>query len=99
MVLEHMQGADPLAAGIHALTVPGLAGGFAAVLGACRFLHNDDMALPRLIEPLQEVAQHWDRQAVSEWGLAIHAWSKLKYPRHTSKTDQAKLSRDGDRGY
>jgi Transposase DDE domain len=99
MVLEHMQGADSLAAGIHALTVPGLAGGFAAVLGACRFLHNDDVALPRLIEPLQEVAQHWDRQTVSEWGLAIHDWSKLKYPRHTSKTDQAKLSRKGDRGY
>lgn len=99
LVVEHMHGADPLAAGIHALAVPGLADGFAAVLGAWRFLHNDDIDLPRLIKPLHQVAHHWDRQAATEWGLAVHDWSNLKYPTHTSKTDQTQLSHAEDRGY
>jgi hypothetical protein len=30
---------DPLAAGVHALAVPGLADGFAAVIGAHRFFY------------------------------------------------------------
>ena len=32
LVLEHLHVSEPLAAGIHALAVPGLAGGFAAVV-------------------------------------------------------------------
>jgi hypothetical protein len=97
LVLEHLHVSDPLAAGIHALAVPGLAGGFAAVLGAHRFLYNDDATLPRLIEPLHQVARHWRQQAPDTWGLVIHDWSVLRYPGHTAKTDQTKVNHG--RGY
>jgi hypothetical protein len=99
LVLEHMGGADPLAAGIHALSIPGLADGFAAVLGAYRFLHNDAVDLPGLIEPLHQLARQWDQQPASLWGLAIHDWSALKYPRHASKTDRAEVNRFSEYGY
>ncbi len=90
---------DPLAAGIHALAVPGLADGFAAVLGAHRFFKNHDVTLPHLIEPLHQVAQQWRQQTPDAWGLVVHDWSALKYPGHAGKTDQARLSHRKDRGY
>jgi hypothetical protein len=99
LVLEHLQVADPLTAGIHALAVPGLADGFAAVLGAHRFLYNAHVRLPCLAEPLQQVAQHWRQQAPQAWALLVHDWSTLKYPHHRRKTDQARLSHAQDRGY
>jgi hypothetical protein len=95
--LEHLHGSDPLAAGIHALAVPELADGFAAVLGAHRFLHNDTVTLPRLIEPPQQLARRWRAQAAKTWGLVIHDWSLLNYPTHRRKTDQAKVN--NGRGY
>jgi Transposase DDE domain len=99
LVLEHMHTADPLAAGIHALRLPGLADGFAAVLGACRFFHNDAVDLPTLIQPLHQLARQWDQKPSTGWGLAIHDWSALKYPGHTSKTDRAKISQYQKHGY
>jgi hypothetical protein len=97
LVLEHLQVSDPLAAGIHALAVPGLADGFAAVLGAHRFWYNDDATLPRLLEPPQQLARHWRQHAPHTWGLVIHDWSLLSYPRHRRKTDQVKAN--NGRGY
>jgi hypothetical protein len=97
LVLEHLHVSDPLAAGIHALAVPGLTDGFAAVLGAHRFLHNDAVTLPGLIEPLQQLAQRWRQRALHTWGLLIHDWSLLSYPTHRRKTDQAKVNHG--RGY
>ena len=91
--------ADPLAAGIHALRIAELAGGFAAVLGACRFFHNDAVDLPRLIEPLHQAARLWDQQAESAWSLAVHDWSSLTYPLHTSKTDRTTISHYDKHGY
>jgi hypothetical protein len=97
--VEHLHVSDPLAAGIHALAVPGLADGFAAVLGGHRFLKNERVTLPRLIEPLHQVARQWRRQAADAWGLVVHDWSALKYPGHARKTDQTRLSHRKDRGY
>jgi hypothetical protein len=99
LVLEHLHTSDPLAAGIHALALPELAGGFAAVLGAHRFLHNDRAALPQLIEPLHAVARHWRAQAPDAWGLCIEDWSALSYPGHQRKADQARLTNRRSRGY
>src|SRR5262249_51912864 len=99
LVLEHLHVSDPLAAGIHALAVPGLADGFAAVLGAHRFLHNGDVTLPRLVEPLHQLARQWRQQAPAAWGLVIHDWSCLSYPGHTRKADQARLTHRKTRGY
>ena len=97
LVLEHLQVSDPLATGIHALAISGLADGFAAVLGAHRFLHNDSVTLPRLIEPLHQLARQWRQQAAHAWGLVIHDWSLLSYPTHKRKTDQVKVN--NGRGY
>ena len=97
LVLEHLHVSDPLAAGVHALAVPGLADGFAAVLGAHRFLHNDAVSLPRLIEPPHRLARQWRQQHPHAWGLVIHDWSLLRYPGHTRKTDQ--LTVNHGRGY
>ena len=80
---------DPLAAGIHALAVSGLAPGFAAVLGAHRFLHNDRAGLPALAQPLRQLARDWRRQAPTAWALAVHDWSSLSYHGHSRKDDQA----------
>ena len=79
------------------MAVPGLAGGFAAVLGAHRFLHNDTVSLPRLVEPLHELARQWRRRAPDTWGLVIHDWSLLSYPGHRRKADQVKVG--NGRGY
>jgi hypothetical protein len=97
LVLEHLHVSDPLAAGIHALAVPGLADGFAAVLGAHRFLYNDAVTLPRLIEPLHHLARRWRQRDPRTWGLVVHDWSLLSYPTHRRKTDQAKVN--NGRGY
>jgi hypothetical protein len=97
LVVEHLHVSDPLAAGIHALAVSGLADGFAAVLGAHRFLYNDAATLPRLIEPLHQLARQWRQQAPRTWGLIVHDWSLLSYPGHTRKTDQ--LQANNGRGY
>jgi hypothetical protein len=86
-----------LAAGIHALAAPGLADGFAAVLGAHRFLYNDAVTLPRLIEPLHHLARRWRQRDPRTWGLVVHDWSLLSYPTHRRKTDQAKVN--NGRGY
>jgi hypothetical protein len=99
LVLEHLRVSDPLAAGIHALAVPGLADGFAAVLGAHRFLHNDRVTLPHLIEPLHRLARHWRQQHPAAWALVVHDWSALTYPGHARKADQARLTHRRSRGY
>jgi hypothetical protein len=93
LVVEHLHVSDPLAAGIHALAVPGLADGFAAVLGAHRFWHNDSVTLPKLIEPLQQLARQWRQAHPQTWGLVIHDWSLLSYPKHRCKTDQTKVNK------
>ena len=89
---------DPLAAGIHALAVPGLADGFAAVLGAHRFLHNDRVTLPRLA---RAACTSWPATGAGStpttWGLVIHDWSALSYPGHARKADQAKLTNEEPR--
>lgn len=97
LVLEHLHVSDPLAAGIHALAVSGLANGFAAVLGAHRFFANETATLPSLLEPLHRLACDWRQQAPTSWGLVIHDWSLLRYPAHQRKTDQLKVN--NGRGY
>jgi hypothetical protein len=79
--------------------VPELAGGFAAVLGAHRFLHNDRVDLPRLVEPLHALARQWRQGAPDDWGLVVHDWSCLSYRSHKRKTDQTRLTNGKSRGY
>jgi hypothetical protein len=97
LVVEHWHVSDPLAAGSHALAVPGLADGFAAVIGAHRFWYNDSASLPQRIQPLHQLAHQWRQQHPPDWGLVIHDWSVLSYPSHRRQTDQIKIN--SGRGY
>jgi hypothetical protein len=90
---------DPLAAGIHALATTGLADGFAAVLGAHRFLYNDRAGLPALAQPLHQLARDWRRQQPDAWALSIHDWSCLSYHGHCRKADQTQLTNTRSKGY
>jgi hypothetical protein len=99
LVLEHLRVSDPLAAGIHALAVTGLADGFAAALGAHRFLHNDSVTLPHLAQPLHQLARQWRQQHPTAWGLVVHDWSALSYPGHQRKADQTRLTHVKTCGY
>ena len=90
---------DPLAAGIHALAITGLADGFAAVLGAHRFLYNDRAGLPALAQPLHQLARDWRRAAPTTWALTLHDWSALSYHGHSRKADQARLTNRTSKGY
>ena len=97
LVLEHVHVAGKLHPGLSAL--PGLNDSFASVQAAWRFYGNERITLPVLVEPLQEAAQRWRQRSESAPGLVVHDWSSLKYPGHKSKKDQARLSKDNDRGY
>jgi hypothetical protein len=99
LVVEHLHVSDPLAAGIHALAITALADGFAVVIGAHRFLHNNRVTLPDLIQPPHQLARQWRRQAADTWGLVIHDWSALCYPGQVRKADQTRLNNRKSRGY
>jgi Transposase DDE domain len=99
LVLEHLHVSDPLAAGIHALATATLADGFAAVLGAHRFLHNQRAGLPDLAQPLHQLVYDWRRQEPATWALNIHDWSTLSYHGHTRKSDQTQLTNKKSKGY
>jgi hypothetical protein len=97
LVVEHLHVSDPLAAGLHALAGTDLAPGFAAVLGAHRFRANDAATLPRLAEPLHQLARQWRQQAPRPWGPVVHDWSLLSYPGHQRQADQVTVHHG--RGY
>jgi hypothetical protein len=97
LVETHMNVVQAVAAGVKAL--PGAGKAFAATQAAWRFFANEQVTLPKLIEPLREVGRQACRQSASAYVLAVHDWSKLDYAGHLSKTDQTQLSQELDRGY
>lgn len=90
LVTSHLQASQALAAGIH--SVPDVAAPFAAALAAHRFLNNERISLPALVEPLIEAARAEAIAACDRYLLVIHDWSQLMYPKHTSKKDRVALS-------
>ena len=97
LVLQHMDTATALAAGIHAL--PQVGDAFAAAQGAWRFFSNDKATLPRLVEPLRDLGRQGASQSSSAYALLVHDWSKIDYAGHASKKDQVQLSNALDHGY
>jgi hypothetical protein len=78
---------------------PGPLSAFAATQAAWRFLANDHISLPSLVEPLHRLAQQWRRTAPTAWALVLHDWSALSYPTHTRKADCHTLGPACSRGY
>lgn len=100
MVLSHLRSAPALAAGIAGLPNPGTA--FAATQAAWRFLNNDRVTLPALVEPLREVGRGRTETTKSPFVMLVHDWSKLTYHPGRSergKQDLIQLTHSKDVGY
>jgi hypothetical protein len=97
LIQEHLAPLQPVAAGPRAR--PGAADAFATTQATWRFLHHDAVTLTRLSHPLQQHARAAVADACDDLALAVHDWSLLHYPDHTSKTDRIPLANSQDLGY
>ena len=97
LIQSHMHAAPELAAGIACLPSAGSA--FAATQGAWRFLNNERVTLPALVEPLHEVGRARTAAAQAKFALLVHDWSKLSYDHPNRKQDLLQLTHATDVGY
>jgi hypothetical protein len=97
LVKEHAHSASVLAAGIAAL--PGVGRAFSETQALWRFVNNERVRLPALVEPLRQAAQEQLRQHPSGFVLLVHDWSKLDYAAHTSKKDVVQVTNEQCWGY
>ena len=95
MVQSHMHAAPALAAGIAGL--PSAKSSFAATQGAWRFLNNDRVTLPMLVQPLRERGRDGLRTTASSFALLVHDWCKLSFA--YGKRDMVQLTHQTDVGY
>lgn len=94
LVESHLRAVNQLAAGVARL--PSAASAFAATQGAWRFLNNERVTFPALVEPLREAAR--EQAASAEFLLLVHDWCKLGYD-DASKRDLVQLTHSDDVGY
>jgi hypothetical protein len=97
LVQEHTGHAHPTGAGPRCLPTPAQAKAHAQA--AWRFFHNRRLSLPKLMQPLLELARQEALAACLQYGLVIHDWSQLHYCSHTDKRDRIRLGKDAGLGY
>jgi Transposase DDE domain len=97
LVESHMRSAPELAAGVASL--PSTRTAFAATQAAWRFLNNDRVPLPALVEPLREAGRSQVEALESRFTLVVHDWSKLKFNQPKRKRDLLQLTHATDVGY
>jgi hypothetical protein len=100
MVFSHLRSAPELAAGVASLPDKGTA--FAATQAAWRFLSNDRVTLPALIEPPRRVGRDRAEATTSPFAMLVHDWSKLTYRpgrSESGKQDLVTLTHADDIGY
>jgi hypothetical protein len=97
LVQQHLHAAGKSFAGPSAPPDENTA--FAATQAAWRFLHNERVTLPKLAEPLLEVAHQWRREQPNAWALVIHDWSFLNYSTHPRKPDRKRHGAAHSLGY
>lgn len=100
MVFSHLRSAPDLAAGVASL--PDKGQGFAAVQAAWRFLNNDRVTLPALVEPLRDVGRSRVQATAAPFAMLVHDWSKLTYRpgrSQSGKRDLVQLTHATDVGY
>ena len=78
MVQSHLRSAPELAAGVASL--PSTSEAFAATQATWRFLNNERVGMPELIEPPREVGRGRVRELKSRFALLVHDWCKLASP-------------------
>ena len=55
--------------------------------------------MSELIEPLHEYARQQLAATNASFLMLVHDWSKLSYPGHSSKHDQAQFAQENNLGY
>jgi hypothetical protein len=89
--------APALAAGVASQPRAGPA--FAATQAAWRFLNNERVSLPVLVQPLREVGRRRLEASKSPFALLVHDWCKLGFDHAGDKRDLVQLTHDTDVGY
>lgn len=97
LVQAHLKSANALAAGPAIVTRESSAQ--SATQACWRFLNNDRVDLPALVQPLREHARKEAGRSASKFVLVAHDWSKLDFGTHASKTDVLALTHQHDVGY
>jgi hypothetical protein len=97
LVREHEHVLNEAASGLSAL--PGTAQPFASTQALWRFLGNQSVSLPALIEPIQETARPILGQSRGRVALIAHDWSMLSDGTHGSKPDRYQRTHKSDVGY
>jgi len=95
MVQFHMRSAPELAAGVASL--PATSQAFAATQATWRFLNNERIGMPDLVEPLREVGRSRVRELKSRFALLVHDWCKVSFT--YGKRDLTQLTHATDIGY
>jgi hypothetical protein len=95
MVQSHLRSAPELAAGVASL--PSTSKAFAATQATWRYLSNERVTLPALVEPLRDVGRSHVRTLKSRFALLVHDWCKLSFI--YGKHDLTKLTHETDIGY
>jgi hypothetical protein len=97
LVREHEHVLSTAASGLSAL--PGVSRPFSCTQAMWRFLGNDAVSLPALIEPIQETARPILARGRERVALVAHDWSMLSFGAHRSKADRFRRTHEGDVGY
>ena len=95
LVQSHMRSAPELAAGVASL--PATSQAFAATQATWRFLNNERIGMPDLVEPLREVGRSRVRELKSRFALLVHDWCKVSFT--YGKRDLTQLTHATDIGY
>jgi Transposase DDE domain len=95
MVQSHLRSAHELAAGVASL--PSSAEAFAATQATWRFLNNDRVSLPILVEPLRELGRSRLKDLKARFALLVHDWCKLSFS--YGKHDLTQMTHSTDIGY
>lgn len=97
MVQAHLKHAPKLAPGVAA--IPAESSAFAATQAAWRFLNNERVTLPALVEPLREVGRRRLAEDDAPFALLVHDWCKLTFQQPRRKQDLTQLTHQTDVGY
>lgn len=97
MVGSHLGKADALAAGVACPA--SAASSFAATQAAWRFLNNEAVTLPALVEPLRQLGRERIQTIRAPFALLVHDWCKLSYDHPHIKPDVVQVTHRTDIGY
>jgi hypothetical protein len=95
LVAGHMHAVNPAVTGLSSL--PATTQPMACVKAMSRFLRNEDVTLPALIEPVQESIRTTLAQSPAAVALVAHDWCMIHYG--TRNADRYQRSHKTDLGY